>query len=91
MYQFIINGVEEENVAYAVATKFDSEVSSYIDIVDTTIYDSMKDVLDAIDKLQAVKLNNACEFIICVVDKKKAQKHGLKKYEKIKRKLEAAK
>ena len=88
IYQFIINGVEEENVAYAVATKFDSEVSSYIDIIDTTIYDSMKEVLDAIDKFQSVRLNNACDFIICVVDKKKAEKHGLKKYEKMKRKLD---
>ena len=33
-------------------------------------------------------INNICEYIICIVDKKKVEQLGLREYEKQKRKLE---
>ena len=88
IYHFLINEIEEENVAYAIAGKHDSEISSYNEIFDDKIYDSLKDVLEMIDKLHQAKINNICEYIICIVDKKKVEQLGLREYEKQKRKLE---
>ena len=86
-YQFKVMEIEEKNIGYILIGRFDSDSCGYNERLSDEIYNSIFDVFEASDKINAVGMKNLSDCIIAIVDKEFASKHNIDKYEKEKRNI----
>lgn len=84
-YQFVVSEMEEENVGYVLVGRFDSDSCGYNERLGDTIFDSVFQVFEEVEKINGMNMKNLCGCIISVIDKEYVNKHSIDSYEKLKR------